>query len=53
MNHPEAVVTPLLDRIEKVTSLVPKGHIVEENVLKTEVEGPKDMEHPPQMSRVS
>ena len=34
MDHPEAVVTSLLDRIEEVTPLVPKGNIVEENVLK-------------------
>ena len=34
MNHPEAVVTSLLNRIEKVTPLVPKGDIVEENILK-------------------
>ena len=34
MNHPEAVVTSLLDRIEEVTPLVPEGHIVEENILK-------------------
>ena len=41
MDHPEAVVTSLLDRIEEVTPLVPEGHIVEENILKdaTEVEG--------------
>ena len=38
MDHPEAVVTSLLDRIEEVTPLVPEGHIVEENILKTEVE---------------
>ena len=41
MNHPETVVTPLLDRIKEVTSLVPKGHIVEKNILKTEVERPQ------------
>ena len=34
MDHPEAVVTSLLNRIEKVTPLVPKGDIVEENILK-------------------
>ena len=34
MDHPEAVVTSLLDRIEEVTPLVPEGHIVEENILK-------------------
>ena len=43
MDHPEAVVTSLLDRIEEVTPLVPERHIVEENILKdgTEVEGPQ------------
>ena len=42
MDHPEAVVTSLLHRIEEVTPLVPEGHIVEENILKdaTEVETP-------------
>ena len=34
MDHPEAVVAPLLHRIKEVASLVPKGNIVEENVLK-------------------
>ena len=43
MNHPEAVVTSLLHRIKEVTPLVPKGHIIEEDILEnaTDIEGLK------------
>ena len=34
MNHPEAVVTSLLNWVKEVTPLVPEGDIVEENFLK-------------------
>ena len=50
MDHPEAVVTSLLDRIEEVTPLVPEGHIVEENILKdgTEVKDSQRLVSRPQ-----
>ena len=43
MDHPEAVVTSLLHRIKEVSSLVTKGHIVEEDILKNgaDIEGLK------------